>query len=182
MTHVFKHPKFYRIPRDKKDQVISNPEARTASERASDPGLKPQALIKLVNACIDQWEPQAPSIKPQAPSNKLDIKDIMGYSIIKKKETRTYAQLNASRPRTVVTRRNNCSRNCSALEATDPGHKLLEPSWKQAIHSIRTQTLKLQAASFKPQAASIKLQAASDKLPDSMSFIKFQAASIKGLD
>ena len=24
MTHVFKHPKFYRIPRDKKDQAISN--------------------------------------------------------------------------------------------------------------------------------------------------------------
>ena len=66
--------------------------------------------------------------------------------------------------------------------APDPGLKLLEPSWKQAIHPIRTQTLKLQATSFKPQAASIKLQAASDKLPDSMSFIKFQAASIKGLD
>ena len=66
--------------------------------------------------------------------------------------------------------------------ASDPGLKLLEPSWKQTVHSIRTQTLKLQATSFKPQAASIKLQAASDKLPDSMSFIKFQAASIKGLD
>ena len=24
MTFVFKHPKFYRIPRDKKDQAISN--------------------------------------------------------------------------------------------------------------------------------------------------------------
>ena len=66
--------------------------------------------------------------------------------------------------------------------ASDPGLKLLEPSWKQTVHSIRTQTLKLQAASFKPQAASIKLQAASYKLPDSRSFIKFQAASIKGLD
>ena len=24
MTHVFRHPKFYRIPRDKSDQVISD--------------------------------------------------------------------------------------------------------------------------------------------------------------
>ena len=44
------------------------------------------------------------------------------------------------------------------------------------------QALKLQAASIKPQAASIKLQAASDKLPNPQAFIKFQAASIRGLD
>ena len=41
---------------------------------------------------------------------------------------------------------------------------------------------KPQAASVKPQAASIKLQAASDKLPNSQALIKFQAASIRGLD
>ena len=45
-----------------------------------------------------------------------------------------------------------------------------------------SQRLKLQAASVKPQAASIKLQAASDKLPNSQALIKFQAASIRGLD
>ena len=40
--------------------------------------------------------------------------------------------------------------------------------------------LKPQAASSKPQATSS--QAASDKLPDSITFIKFQAASVMGLD
>jgi hypothetical protein len=54
-------------------------------------------------------------------------------------------------------------------------------SHKQQAPSRKLQALKLQATSFKPQAASIKLQAASDKLPDSMSFIKFQAASVMGL-
>jgi hypothetical protein len=48
--------------------------------------------------------------------------------------------------------------------------------------SRKLQALKLQAASIKPQAASIKLQAASDKLPNPQAFIKFQAASIRGLD
>ena len=43
MTHVFKHPKFYRIPRDKKDQVISDTSPTGASERAPGPGLKLQA-------------------------------------------------------------------------------------------------------------------------------------------
>ena len=66
MTHVFKHPKFYRIPRDKTDQVISRGDSTEAGRRAPDPGLKQQASTKLVNACIDQREPQAPSTKPQA--------------------------------------------------------------------------------------------------------------------
>ena len=66
MTHVFKHPKFYRILRDKKDQVISDTSPTGASERAPGPGLKLQAAsIKL----------QAPSVKlsnqpVQAPSDK----------------------------------------------------------------------------------------------------------------
>ena len=48
MTHVFKHPKFYRIPRDKSDQAISDTSSTEASERASDPGqsTKPQAPSK----------------------------------------------------------------------------------------------------------------------------------------
>ena len=75
MTHVFKHPKFYRIPRDKTDQVISNPEARTAAgRRAPDPGHKLKET-----SCLDDKNPnpqassdklQAPSRKHQAPSRK----------------------------------------------------------------------------------------------------------------
>ena len=88
---MFRHPKYYKELRDagnelakrnavkedlacsgssparnKSDQVISNAEATAASERAPGPGLKQQASTKLVNACIDQREPQAPSTKPQA--------------------------------------------------------------------------------------------------------------------
>ena len=68
-----------KFPRGILDQVISNPEARTAAGACTWSG--PQASIKLVNACIDQSEPQAPSNKPQASSNKLDMKDIIGYGI-----------------------------------------------------------------------------------------------------
>ena len=39
-----------KFPRGILDQVISNPEARTASERAPGPGLKLQALTKLANS------------------------------------------------------------------------------------------------------------------------------------
>jgi hypothetical protein len=35
MTHVFKHPKFYRIPRDKSDQAISLRAHDGERERAS---------------------------------------------------------------------------------------------------------------------------------------------------
>ena len=55
MTFVFKHPKFYRIPRDKSDQAISESTHDGESERAPGPGHKPQAT----------------SSKPQAPSGKL---------------------------------------------------------------------------------------------------------------
>ena len=64
MTHVFKHPKFYRIPRDKKDQTISDTPPTGASERASDPGLKLQA------PSVKPQAPQASSDKRQAPSSK----------------------------------------------------------------------------------------------------------------
>ncbi len=40
MTHVFKHPKFYRIPRDKSDQVISKEPATAGNQRAPGPGHK----------------------------------------------------------------------------------------------------------------------------------------------
>jgi hypothetical protein len=43
MTHVFKHPKFYRIPRDKSDQAISLRAHDGERERAPGPGHKLQA-------------------------------------------------------------------------------------------------------------------------------------------
>ena len=54
MTHVFKHPKFYRIPRDKSDQAISDEASTEATSVRPGPGQ----TIK----------PQASSSKPQAPS------------------------------------------------------------------------------------------------------------------
>jgi len=73
MTHVFKHPKFYRIPRDKKDQTISDTPPTGASERASDPGLKPQASSSKPQASSTKSiKPQAPSFKPQAPRASSD--------------------------------------------------------------------------------------------------------------
>jgi len=54
MTHVFKHPKFYRIPRDKKDQTISDTPPTGASERASDPGLKQQATSSKLQAASNK--------------------------------------------------------------------------------------------------------------------------------
>jgi hypothetical protein len=60
MTHVFKHPKFYRIPRDKSDQAISLKTHDGECERAPDPGHKQQA---------SSGKQQAPSGKHQAPSS-----------------------------------------------------------------------------------------------------------------
>ena len=57
MTFVFKHPKFYRIPRDKSDQAISSSPHDGVVERAPGPGHKPQA---------PSIKPQASSFKPQA--------------------------------------------------------------------------------------------------------------------
>ena len=74
MTHVFKHPKFYRIPRDKTDQAISLRTRDGECERASDPGHKLKET-----SCLDDKNPnpqassdklQAPSRKHQAPSRK----------------------------------------------------------------------------------------------------------------
>ena len=74
MTHVFKHPKFYRIPRDKTDQAISLKTRDGECERASDPGHKPQATSSKLKetSCLDDKNPnpQASSDKLQAPSNK----------------------------------------------------------------------------------------------------------------
>jgi len=71
MTHVFKHPKFYRIPRDKSDQAISDVAATARTERASDPGLKlpgPRPISNANKGLIHKL--QAASHKHQASSAK----------------------------------------------------------------------------------------------------------------
>ena len=67
MTHVFRHPKFYRIPRDKSDQAISESTHDGESERASGPGHKPQAPSSEGSSeDLRSSKPQASSFKPQA--------------------------------------------------------------------------------------------------------------------
>ena len=76
MGHVFKHPKFYRIPRDKEearaqlkvpssnsDQVISESTHDGESERAPGPGHKPQAPSSEGSSeDLRSSKPQAPSL------------------------------------------------------------------------------------------------------------------------
>ena len=64
MTHVFKHPKFYKIPRDKSDQAISSSPHDGVVERAPGPGHKLQA------ASVKLQAPRASSLKRQASSPK----------------------------------------------------------------------------------------------------------------
>ena len=80
--HEFKHPKYYKElrKRNKSDQAISKNEDDGQSERASDPGHKPQATqTQLETNCSSDKNPnpqassdklQAPSRKHQAPSRK----------------------------------------------------------------------------------------------------------------
>ena len=67
MTHVFKHPKFYRIPRDKSDQAISLKAHDGECERAPDPGHK-QRDSQVVNQVKLSSQSQASSAKQQASS------------------------------------------------------------------------------------------------------------------
>ena len=64
----FKHPKYYKElrKRNKLDQAISLRAQDAERERASDPGLKPQAASSKPQATSSQ----AASDKLQAPSNK----------------------------------------------------------------------------------------------------------------
>jgi hypothetical protein len=68
MTHVFRHPKFYRIPRDKSDQAISLKAHDGECERAPDPGHKLQAASHKHQASSGKLsnQPQASSAKRQA--------------------------------------------------------------------------------------------------------------------
>ena len=66
---VFKHPKYYTElrKRNKSDQAISDTSSTEASERASDPGHKPQApSSKRQASSAESVKPQATSVKPQA--------------------------------------------------------------------------------------------------------------------
>ena len=69
MTHVFKHPNYYKElrKRNKSDQAIS-PEAHDGERgRAPDPGLKPQASSNKLEASSD---------KPQAASDKRSLESL----------------------------------------------------------------------------------------------------------
>ena len=79
----FKHPKYYKElrKRNKLDQAISLRAQDAERERASDPGLNPQAASSKLKetSCPDDKNPnpqassdklQAPSRKHQAPSRK----------------------------------------------------------------------------------------------------------------
>jgi hypothetical protein len=59
MTHVFRHPKFYRIPRDKSDQAISWRTHDGGVQRAPGPGHKQQTSSNKQQA----GEAQASSYK-----------------------------------------------------------------------------------------------------------------------
>ena len=84
MTHVFKHPKFYRIPRDKSDQAISKPDTRevvdsvrpgpgqTSKQQASSYKLPGPRPISNANKGLIHKR-QAPSTKPQAPSKSKTL-------------------------------------------------------------------------------------------------------------
>jgi len=73
MTFVFKHPKFYRIPRDKSDQAISKPDnLEVVDSVRPGPGHKPQApsskqqASSKVGSKASSLKQQATSIKRQA--------------------------------------------------------------------------------------------------------------------
>jgi hypothetical protein len=70
------HPKYYKElrKRNKSDQAISKESSTEENQRASDPGLKPQAASSKLKetSCPDDknLDPQAASDKLQAPSHK----------------------------------------------------------------------------------------------------------------
>ena len=66
MTHVFKHPKFYRIPRDKSDQAISLRTRDGECERAPDSGQTKKATSSKSQASSNKHKSQATSSKQQA--------------------------------------------------------------------------------------------------------------------
>jgi len=137
-----------KFPRGIWIRSLAKKSGSSACWRAPGPGLKVSwSMHALTNR---SHRLQATSFKQQAPSNKLDMKDIMGYSIIKKNETRTYAQLNASRPRTVANEEKTTQESLGT-GGHGPGFFIYP--------KIQTTSHKLQAPSCKPQASSRKQQA-----------------------
>ena len=136
-----------KFPRGILDQVIS----LTLADGCNG-GVHPGPGLKLswsMHALTNRSHRlQATSFKQQAPSNKLDMKDIPGYDTIKKNETRTYAQLNASRPRTVANEEKTTQESLGT-GGHGPGSFFICP--------------KIQASSGKHQAPSSKHQATSRK-------------------
>ena len=65
---MWHHPKYYKElrKRNKSDQAISKESSTEENQRASDPGLKPQATSSQASS----GKRQAPSRKHQAPSRK----------------------------------------------------------------------------------------------------------------
>ena len=115
-------------------------------------------------------ELQAPSCKHLELDRSLD----QGYSRIKKKEKRTYAKLNASRPRTVVTRRIKPARARNWQPRTRVTHPLSSHKLQASSITLLYLGSKLQAPSllrYKPQASSPKQQASSSKPQASSSMI-----------
>ena len=71
MSHVFKHPKYYKELRKIRARPAPDPVVVTEEDlKALEEIDKQQASNKLVTACSDQKEPQAPGDKPQASSDK----------------------------------------------------------------------------------------------------------------
>ena len=67
MTHVFRHPKFYRIPRDKSNQAISYDDSTESQGVRPGPGLKQQAASdsQVVNQVKLSSQSQAASTSKQ---------------------------------------------------------------------------------------------------------------------
>jgi len=95
-------------------------------------------------------------IKLQAPSCKqltLDRSLDLGYCRIKKKEKRTYAKLNASRPRTVVTRRNKPAR----ARNWQPRTRVITSVYKLSNQLTQSTSPQAKGSSFKPEATSSRI-------------------------
>ena len=137
-----------KFPRGILDQVISKSTCDGESERALDPGLKFQVSWSMHALTNRSHRLQATSSKQQAPSNKLDMKDILGYDIIKKNETRTYAQLNASRPRTVANEEKTTQESLGT-GGHGPGSFFICPKIQASSSKLQAQRHKLQAPSLK---------------------------------
>ena len=94
-------------------------------------------------------ELQAPSCKHLELDRSLD----QGYSRIKKKEKRTYAKLNASRPRTVVTRRIKPAR----ARNWQPRPRVITSVYKLSNQPTQSSSPQAKGSSFKPEATSSRI-------------------------